>query len=144
MSSCWVFDSQLLTPCAIIVGVFPSLSLSLFLSSVCLLVVMRRGGPQLDVKAHYEVNASGCEAQLRGSETEPFVFKLSAAKPGIIISSPMPPQPRPHLSSSSRRRLASQLINLQILFSIKCLQKDNCDFINSFLGSRWCSAGLPC
>lgn len=140
MSSCWGFDSQLLTPRAITVGVFPSLVLSFFV--VCLLVVMRRGGPQLDVKAHYEVNASGCEAQLRGSETEPFVFKLSAAKPGIIISSPM--QPHPRLSSSSRRRLASQLINLQILFSIKCLQKDNCDFINSFLGSRWCSAGLPC
>lgn len=42
------------------------------------------------------------------------------------------------------RGLDSYLINLQILFSIKCLQKDNCDFINSFLGSRWCSAGLPC
>lgn len=69
-----------------------------FLSSVCLLVIMRRGGPQLDVKAHYEVNASGCEAQLSGSETEPFVFKSSAAKPGIIISSSTPPQPRPRLS----------------------------------------------
>lgn len=139
MSSC--VDSQLLTPCAITVGVFLSLSLS-FLSSVCLLVVMRRGGPQLDVKAHYEVNASGCEAQLRGSETEPFVFKSSAAKPGIIISSSM--QPRSRLSCSSLRRLGLQLINLQILFSIKCLQKDNCDFINNFLGSRWRSAGLPC
>lgn len=105
---------------------------------------MRRGGPQLDVKAHYEVNASGCEAQLRGSETEPFVFKSSAAKPGIIISSSMSLQPRSRLSCSSLRRLGLQLINLQILFSIKCLQKDNCDFINSFLGSRWCSAGLPC
>lgn len=103
---------------------------------------MRRGGPQLDVKAHYEVNASGCEAQLRGSETEPFVFKSSAAKPGIIISSSM--QPRSRLSCSSLRRLGLQLINLQILFSIKCLQKDNCDFINNFLGSRWRSAGLPC
>lgn len=42
------------------------------------------------------------------------------------------------------RGLYSRLINLHILFSIKCSQKDNCDFINSFFSSRWCSAGLPC
>lgn len=104
MSSCCGVDSQLLTPCAITVGVFLPFTLPVlfFLSSVCLLVVMRRGGPQLDVKAHYEVNASGCEAQLRGSETEPFVFKWSAAQPGIIINSSMPPRPGSRLCRLSR------------------------------------------
>lgn len=145
------FDSQLLTQCNY------RLQKLLFLF---LFVVMRGGRLRLNVQPHYKMRVSGCEAQLK-SEAKPLSqiisnetrnyhqhhgcvwlqkrswikwFCLCLQSCGLFSFSFSP------LTSG----LDSQLINLQILFSIKCLQKDNCDFINSFLGSRWCSAGLPC
>lgn len=86
-------------------------------------------------------------------------FKSPAGKSRIIISTegvfgyktllnymdvPLSGLIWPCLSTSALAHgMHSHLINLQILFWIKCLQKDNCDFINSFVGSRWRSASLP-